>query len=105
MNTKHYPLLARLLCSLEGNYLEVENESVENSDSFDGLVQCLTFSCSIPAVNGRGFIEVMLHSLCSEVCPYKSTSLMLHFMHHVVPYLSRRFDGSFVIQACLALAS
>ncbi|THG21247.1 hypothetical protein TEA_026898 [Camellia sinensis var. sinensis] len=43
----------RLLCALEGNYLveEATDELVEDVD-------ILNFSCSIPAVTGRGFIEV-----------------------------------------------
>lgn len=54
---KCYALFARLLCALEGNYLEADSESTEHVDSLEH-VQCLKFSCSIPAVTGRGFIEV-----------------------------------------------
>lgn len=56
---KCYPLFARLLCALEGNYLEANSEPVEHVDVLEGHVQCLKFSCSVPAVTGRGFIEVM----------------------------------------------
>lgn len=53
-------LFARLLFALEGNYLEANSQSVEHTDGPEGHgVQCLNFSCSIPAINGRGFIEVV----------------------------------------------
>ncbi|KAI7983858.1 Squamosa promoter-binding-like protein 12 [Camellia lanceoleosa] len=55
----------RLLCALEGNYLveEATDELVEN-------VNILNFSCSIPAVTGRGFIEVEDHGLSSSFFPF-----------------------------------
>lgn len=54
---KCYLLFDRLLCALEGNYLKVDSESMEHVDSLEH-VQCFKFSCSIPTVTGRGFIEV-----------------------------------------------
>lgn len=53
----------RLLCSLEGKYL-VQNDSHELIDDNDDFkeqdkFQCINFSCSIPIVTGRGFIEVI----------------------------------------------
>lgn len=64
-------LFSRLLCALEGSYLAEENthdsmESLDTSKEHDE-VQCINFSCSIPAVNGRGFIEVLLSSISSHV--------------------------------------
>ncbi|CAI9774254.1 unnamed protein product [Fraxinus pennsylvanica] len=61
---------ARLLCSLESNYLEANSESLEHFDCLEGNVQCLNFSCSIPAVTGRGFIEVEDHGLSSSFFPF-----------------------------------
>ncbi|XP_057790305.1 squamosa promoter-binding-like protein 1 [Salvia miltiorrhiza] len=60
---------SRLLCALEGNYLEANSESMEHVDSLEH-VQCLKFSCSIPAVTGRGFIEVEDHGLSSSYYPF-----------------------------------
>ncbi|CAL5346771.1 unnamed protein product [Camellia sinensis] len=80
----------RLLCALEGKYLVQESCSdvMEVGDTFvDGdEIQCLSFSCSIPNVTGRGFIEVEDQSLsnsffpfivteqdvCSEICTLES---------------------------------
>ncbi|CAL5425840.1 unnamed protein product [Camellia sinensis] len=52
----------RLLCALEGNYLveEATDELVEDVD-------ILNFSCSIPAVTGRGFIE---HHIYAGIFPW-----------------------------------
>ncbi|KAH6777446.1 squamosa promoter-binding protein-like 12 [Perilla frutescens var. frutescens] len=61
---------ARLLCALEANYLEAISEAVEYVDSLEGHVQCLKFSCSIPAVIGRGFIEVEDQGLSSSYYPF-----------------------------------
>ncbi|KAI3449341.1 hypothetical protein Pfo_006006 [Paulownia fortunei] len=60
----------RLLCALEGTYLEADSESVEHVDGLGGHVQCLKFSCSVPAVTGRGFIEVEDHGLSSSFYPF-----------------------------------
>ncbi|KAL1544947.1 Cysteine desulfurase mitochondrial [Salvia divinorum] len=58
-----------LLCELEGNYLETDSESMEHVDSLEH-VQCLKFSCLIPAVTGRGFIEVEDQGLGSSYYPF-----------------------------------
>uniref|UniRef100_A0A2N9HD86 SBP-type domain-containing protein n=1 Tax=Fagus sylvatica TaxID=28930 RepID=A0A2N9HD86_FAGSY len=64
----------RLLCALEGSYLAEENthdsmESLDTSKEHDE-VQCINFSCSIPAVNGRGFIEIEDHGFSSSFFPF-----------------------------------
>lgn len=51
----------RLLCALEGNYLVTEaNDEVEHVDGVNkyAKLQSMDLTCSIPAVSGRGFIEV-----------------------------------------------
>ncbi|CAK9145273.1 unnamed protein product [Ilex paraguariensis] len=64
----------RLLCALEGNYLvqEANNELEEDSDSLKehGELQCVSFSCNIPAVTGRGFIEIEDHGLGGSFFPF-----------------------------------
>ncbi|KAK4487313.1 hypothetical protein RD792_006076 [Penstemon davidsonii] len=61
----------RLVCALEGKSLETNCEAVENVDGLERHdVQCLTFSCSIPSVTGRGFIEVEDHGLSSNFFPF-----------------------------------
>ncbi|KAL2486658.1 Squamosa promoter-binding-like protein 1 [Abeliophyllum distichum] len=61
----------RLLFSLEGNYLEANSELVEHLGGLEGHdVQYLNFACAIPAVNGRGFIEVEDHCLGSSFFPF-----------------------------------
>ncbi|XP_047315631.1 squamosa promoter-binding-like protein 1 [Impatiens glandulifera] len=65
----------RLLCAFEGRYLAEENGSNSTEES-DGLmttadeVQCISLSCSIPNMNGRGFIEVEDHGLSSSFFPF-----------------------------------
>lgn len=64
----------RLLCSLEGNYLDPEadnevEEQVAGGDKDDKL-QSLNFTCSIPAVGGRGFIEVEDHGVSNSFFPF-----------------------------------
>ncbi|GER51744.1 squamosa promoter-binding protein [Striga asiatica] len=64
----------RLLCTLEGNYLVQENfaDTTRGADSFeehDGM-QSFNFSCVIPDIVGRGFIEVDDHSLSSSFFPF-----------------------------------
>ncbi|TQD96878.1 hypothetical protein C1H46_017483 [Malus baccata] len=52
-----------LLCALEGKYLVQETcyDLVDGADTTieNDQLQCLRFSCSIPNVTGRGFIEVL----------------------------------------------
>ncbi|KAL4603911.1 hypothetical protein ACB092_10G157700 [Castanea dentata] len=64
----------RLLCALEGNYL-VEENTYDSMDSLNTLkendeLQCINFSCSIPAVKGRGFIEIEDHGFSSTFFPF-----------------------------------
>ncbi|XP_006349151.1 squamosa promoter-binding-like protein 1 [Solanum tuberosum] len=63
----------RLLCALEGNYLDPEAdnevEEVDGGDKDDKL-QSLNFTCSIPAVGGRGFIEVEDHGVSNSFFPF-----------------------------------
>lgn len=56
----------RLLCALEGNYLVCEDthESMDQCSKDLDELQCVQFSCSVPVMNGRGFIEVLF--LCSH---------------------------------------
>ncbi|CAL5338028.1 unnamed protein product [Camellia sinensis] len=69
-----YQSTTRLLCALEGKYLVQEscsdmmeggNTSIDHDE-----IQCLSFSCSIPNVTGRGFIEVEDHGLSSSFFPF-----------------------------------
>ncbi|KAK9934121.1 hypothetical protein M0R45_021277 [Rubus argutus] len=64
----------RLLCALEGKYLSQEacDDLMDGADTtveHDEL-QCLRFSCSIPNVTGRGFIEVEDLGLSSSFFPF-----------------------------------
>ncbi|PSR92457.1 Squamosa promoter-binding-like protein [Actinidia chinensis var. chinensis] len=67
----------RLLCALEGKYLLQESCSdmigggdilVDHDESIE--IHSRSFSCSIPSVTGRGFIEVEDHSLSSSFFPF-----------------------------------
>ncbi|KAM1171290.1 hypothetical protein PS2_021333 [Malus domestica] len=64
----------RLLCALEGKYLVQETcyDLVDGADTTieNDQLQCLRFSCSIPNVTGRGFIEVEDHGLSSSFFPF-----------------------------------
>lgn len=64
----------RLLCALEGNYLdpEADNEVEEHVDGGDkdDKLQSLNFTCSIPTVGGRGFIEVEDHGVSNSFFPF-----------------------------------
>ncbi|XP_077240490.1 squamosa promoter-binding-like protein 12 [Tasmannia lanceolata] len=64
----------RLLCAFEGMYLFQETshvpvEGMDTSKEHEEL-QCLTFSCSLPNVTGRGFVEVEDHCLGSVFFPF-----------------------------------
>lgn len=54
-------IIFRLLCALEGKYLVHDSchDLVDGADVADAAIQHLRFSCHIPNVNGRGFIEVV----------------------------------------------
>lgn len=53
----------RLLCAVEGKYLVQEATHELMDEKYDlkkqDELECVNFSCSIPAVTGRGFIEVV----------------------------------------------
>ncbi|CAA0841953.1 Squamosa promoter-binding-like protein 12 [Striga hermonthica] len=64
----------RLLCTLEGNYLVQENfaDTTRGADfleEHDGM-QSFNFSCVLPDIVGRGFIEVEDHGLSSSFFPF-----------------------------------
>lgn len=61
---------------MEGEYLEADSESVEQVDGLEGNVQCLKFSCSVPAVAGRGFIEVIIYSAYSKIIHHTRQHLL-----------------------------
>ncbi|KAK1380414.1 squamosa promoter-binding-like protein 1 [Heracleum sosnowskyi] len=65
----------RLLCTLEGKYLVHHDSSgltdrAASSTNYEEEMQCISFSCSIPDVIGRGFVEVEDHSLSSSFFPF-----------------------------------
>ena len=66
----------RLLCAVEGKYLvqEATHELIDDNDNFkeQDELQCVNFSCSIPTVTGRGFIEVvfLLLLIIDPVAPF-----------------------------------
>ena len=51
----------RLLCAIEGKYLDQEVYEEQRDDDFseEGDTEHANFSCSFPNVTGRGFIEVL----------------------------------------------
>lgn len=58
LKTYHF----RMLCTLEGSYL-VQKSCSDLMEATDSVmkhedIQSLSFSCSIPNIYGRGFIEV-----------------------------------------------
>ncbi|TKY72966.1 Squamosa promoter-binding protein 1 [Spatholobus suberectus] len=64
----------RLLCALEGEYLVQDScyDLIDGADVANGHneLQHLSFSCHIPNVTGRGFIEVEDHGLSSCSFPF-----------------------------------
>ncbi|CAL0306905.1 unnamed protein product [Lupinus luteus] len=64
-----FPSNARLLCALEGKYL-VNDRCRDLIDVADAAIQHLSFSCHIPNVTGRGFVEVEDHGLSSCSFPF-----------------------------------
>nr|AUW52985.1 squamosa promoter binding-like protein 12c [Petunia x hybrida] len=63
----------RLLCALEGDYLVAEtNDEAEHVDDIDKheKLQSINLTCSIPAISGRGFIEVEDHGLSNGFFPF-----------------------------------
>ncbi|XP_054806005.1 squamosa promoter-binding-like protein 12 [Prosopis cineraria] len=64
----------RLLCALEGKYL-AQYSCCDLIDGVDTAIehdehQYLSFSCTIPSVTGRGFIEVEDHGLSGSSFPF-----------------------------------
>ncbi|XP_077218276.1 squamosa promoter-binding-like protein 1 [Tasmannia lanceolata] len=64
----------RLLCAFEGMHLFQETSHAPGEDTDTSKepeeLQCLTFSCSLPNVTGRGFVEVEDHGLSSIFFPF-----------------------------------
>ncbi|XVF22003.1 hypothetical protein REPUB_Repub12eG0137100 [Reevesia pubescens] len=64
----------RLLCAVEGKYLvqEATHELMDDNEDFEEQdeLQCVNFSCSIPTVTGRGFIEIEDHGFNSSFFPF-----------------------------------
>nr|XP_043638734.1 squamosa promoter-binding-like protein 1 [Erigeron canadensis] len=65
---------SRMLCVLEGKYLVQTtcSDLLEETDSSINYedIQSLSFSCSIPNISGRGFIEIEDDSLSSSFFPF-----------------------------------
>ncbi|XP_044502346.1 squamosa promoter-binding-like protein 1 [Mangifera indica] len=64
----------RLLCAVEGKYMVQETtdavtDDVDSFKEYDEL-QCVNFSCSIPTLTGRGFIEIEDHGFSSSFFPF-----------------------------------
>ncbi|KAK2418891.1 squamosa promoter-binding protein [Trifolium repens] len=60
----------RLLCALEGDYLVCEDTHESMDQCSKDELQCVQFSCSVPAINGRGFIEIEDQGLSSSFSPF-----------------------------------
>ncbi|KAK7278130.1 hypothetical protein RJT34_23155 [Clitoria ternatea] len=62
----------RLMCALEGKYLTCEDahESMDQYSTEPNELQCIQFSCSVPVMNGRGFIEIEDQGLSSSFFPF-----------------------------------
>ncbi|XP_054810012.1 squamosa promoter-binding-like protein 1 isoform X1 [Prosopis cineraria] len=62
----------RLLCALEGKYVVCEDaqEPTEQCSKELDELQCIQFSCSVPVMNGRGFIEIEDQGLSSSFFPF-----------------------------------
>ncbi|AEC10798.1 squamosa promoter binding protein-like 1 [Arabidopsis thaliana] len=66
----------RLLCSVEGKYLiqETTHDSTtrEDDDFKDNseIVECVNFSCDMPILSGRGFMEIEDQGLSSSFFPF-----------------------------------
>ncbi|KAF5806219.1 putative transcription factor SBP family [Helianthus annuus] len=65
---------SRMMCVLEGSYLVQTNcsELMEATDSYikHEDIRSFNFSCSIPNISGRGFIEIEDDSLSSNFFPF-----------------------------------
>ncbi|XP_068658647.1 squamosa promoter-binding-like protein 1 [Aristolochia californica] len=60
----------RFLCAFEGKYLAQATSQVVNALGEHDDSQCLSFSCSMPSVVGRGFVEVEDHGLGCGFFPF-----------------------------------
>ncbi|KAG4401530.1 hypothetical protein GLYMA_02G008600v4 [Glycine max] len=62
----------RLMCALEGKYLVCEDDhmSMDQCSKEPDELQCVQFSCSVPVMNGRGFIEIEDQGLSSSFFPF-----------------------------------
>ncbi|XP_057753182.1 squamosa promoter-binding-like protein 1 [Arachis stenosperma] len=62
----------RMLCAFEGKYLvhDSSHDLIDVADVSDAAIQHLSFSCQIPNVTGRGFVEVEDHGLSSCSFPF-----------------------------------
>ncbi|CAL0316514.1 unnamed protein product [Lupinus luteus] len=62
----------RLICALEGKYLVCEDahESMDQHSKELDEIRCIQFSCSVPVMNGRGFIEIEDQGLSSSFFPF-----------------------------------
>ncbi|RDX63790.1 Squamosa promoter-binding-like protein 1, partial [Mucuna pruriens] len=62
----------RLMCALEGKYLVCEDThvSMDQYSKDPDELQCIQFSCSVPVMNGRGFIEIEDQGLSSSFFPF-----------------------------------
>ncbi|XVF80753.1 hypothetical protein PTKIN_Ptkin15bG0100500 [Pterospermum kingtungense] len=64
----------RFLCAVEGKYLvqEATHELMDDKDDIkeQDELECVNFSCSIPVVTGRGFIEIEDHGFSSSFFPF-----------------------------------
>ncbi|GMJ09278.1 squamosa promoter binding protein-like 1 [Hibiscus trionum] len=69
-----YRPATRLLCAVEGKYLvqEATHELMDDNDELKAQdeLQCVYFSCSIPTVTGRGFIEIEDDGYNSSFFPF-----------------------------------
>ncbi|KAL4579205.1 hypothetical protein LXL04_015343 [Taraxacum kok-saghyz] len=60
---------SRMLCVLEGSYL-IQTNCSDLLDSKHEDIQSFSFSCSVPNISGRGFIEIEDDSLSSSFFPF-----------------------------------
>ncbi|KAL2326712.1 hypothetical protein Fmac_025770 [Flemingia macrophylla] len=62
----------RLMCALEGKYLACEDAhvSIDQYSKESDELQCIQFACSVPVMNGRGFIEIEDQGLSSSFFPF-----------------------------------
>lgn len=65
-------MVSRLLCALEGKYLAQDSchDLTDGADVANAAIQRLSFSCYIPNVSGRGFIEVGSSNHASNFFPF-----------------------------------